>query len=198
MIADWSELAAVLDADRTDPADVDGLPRASVAAVFRNGETAGTELLFIQRAVRHDDPWSGHMAFPGGRHQVEDASAQATAMRETAEEVGLDLAPARPLGTLTDLDGGQANRRFVLVSGHGFWLDGERPRLQPNHEVADVVWVPLQDLADPDRYVDHHYPPADADFPGIRLDGPDQVVWGLTLRFLGDLFRRLGRPFIVD
>lgn len=198
MMRTWEELAAVLDTDRSEPPGA-AHPRAAVAAVFRDAGRAGTELLFIQRAARNDDPWSGQMAFPGGRHQDEDPSARATAMRETTEEVGLDLAPARFLGSLSDLDGGRANRRFVAVSAHAFWLDGDRrPDLTPNHEVAETVWVPLQDLADPGRYVDYHYPPAATDFPGIRLDRDGQVIWGLTLRFLSDLFRRLDHPFIID
>ena len=53
------------------------------------------------------------------------------------------------------------------------------------------------DLVDPARHIDYHYPAADASFPGIRLDGDGQVLWGLTLRFVGHLFERLGVPFLV-
>ena len=49
--------------------------RASVALIFRRMENAHEELLFIQRARREGDPWSGDMAFPGGRLQPEDESA---------------------------------------------------------------------------------------------------------------------------
>ena len=78
--------------------------RASVALIFRSTENGGKELLFIQRARREGDPWSGDMAFPGGRLQPEDASARAAAERETLEETGMDLRRhGRFLTRLSDL-----------------------------------------------------------------------------------------------
>jgi 8-oxo-dGTP pyrophosphatase MutT (NUDIX family) len=193
------------------------VPQAAVAAVFRplGLETDGLagadiELLFIQRATRAGDPWSGQMAFPGGRRDPIDPSLQATAMRETVEEVGLDLAPARYLGSLGRQDGGRATNRRIVVSAHAYWLAGPRPELQPNHEVAATVWVPLRHLGDRDRHIEYRYVHPDREnpgreqglgaevlFPGIRLDGADQVIWGLTLRFVRELFDRLGRPLVV-
>ena len=165
---------------------------AAVAAVFRSGH-AGTELLFIQRATKASDPWSGHMAFPGGRTDSTDTDPNHTAERETHEEVGLDLAPAQRLGSLDDLLPG---RNLEAVHAVGYWLDGERPTTTGNYEVADVLWVPLSVLGDHQRYIDYYYPVSDSSWPGIQLDNPDQVVWELTLRFLADLFNRLEIPFI--
>lgn len=170
--------------------------RASVAAIFRPGQQE-THLLFIQRATVDRDPWSGQMAFPGGRVEIHDADSHATAERETREEIGLDLAGAHRLGSLAEVDGGRGTNRSVVVSGHGYWLDEQPGELQPNHEVADVLWVPVAELLNPDRYIDYHYPPSNGTFPGIQLDKPDQVIWGLTLRFLADLMSRLERPFII-
>jgi 8-oxo-dGTP pyrophosphatase MutT (NUDIX family) len=201
MIADWTNLSSVLDAEYRESDPTEDIPRAAVAAVFRHGSTgeaAGAELLFIQRATKPTDPWSGQMAFPGGRTEPSDPTPRATAMRETVEEVGLDLSGARFIGALSELDGGRTTKRHVNVSAHAFWLDGPRPALTLNHEVADVVWVPMTHLADQARYIDYHYPLAGADFPGIQLDREDQVIWGLTLRFLSDLFRRLDQPFIIN
>ncbi len=173
-----------------------GVPRAAVASVFRQGNL-GTELLFIQRATQESDPWSGQMAFPGGRREPADKSPAATAERETLEELALDLDGAAPLGVLAVLDGGRATNRHIVVSAHGYWLPGPKPVLKPNYEVADTVWVPLADLTDPKRSIDHYFAVADANFPGIRLDRDDQVVWGLTLRLLADFFARLKQPFII-
>ena len=47
--------------------------RAAVAIMVREGSDA-TEMLMIRRATREGDPWSGHMGFPGGRRDPEDAS----------------------------------------------------------------------------------------------------------------------------
>jgi 8-oxo-dGTP pyrophosphatase MutT (NUDIX family) len=167
-----------------------------VAAVFRPGPSE-TELLFIQRASFDGDPWSGQMAFPGGRVEPSDPDTAATAERETNEELGLDLHPVRRLGNLAEVDGGRATNRPMQVAGHCYWLDGPRPDLTPNYEVADVVWVSLSQLLDETRYIDYWYREAPTPFPGIQLNRPDQVIWGLTLRFLADLFRRLERPFII-
>lgn len=201
MISDVHHLTSVLDEEYREANPEAEVPRAAVAAVFRSGAQehgGGAELLFIQRATKPTDPWSGQMAFPGGRKEPSDPSPRATAMRETIEEVGLDLSASRFVGSLSELDGGRTTRRHVNVSAHAFWLDGDRPSLTLNHEVADVVWVPMNQLADQARYIDYHYPLAGTDFPGIQLDRDDQVIWGLTLRFLSDLFRRLNHPFIID
>lgn len=80
---------------------------------------------------------------------------RAVAQRETWEEVTLDLAPATLLGQLNDLYGGA---RPITVSAFGYWLEGPRPELRPNGEVADTLWIPLEELADPARAVAYEYP----------------------------------------
>ena len=80
-----------------------------------------TELLYIKRATNATDPWSGNVAFPGGKHDVGDADDQATAVREALEEVGLDLSVAGRLafcvGRLSDRSvtaRGATRQGFVL------------------------------------------------------------------------------------
>jgi 8-oxo-dGTP pyrophosphatase MutT (NUDIX family) len=192
-----ADIESVLDPDYEPSIPFhQAIHRAAVAAVLRHGH-AGAELLFIQRAAHPGDPWSGQIAFPGGRTDPDDPAPVDTARRETREELGLELTDHHEMGTLLELDGGRATKRLVLVSAHGFWLEGERPALTPNYEVAETLWVPLVDLADPARHIDYYYPPAGASFPGIELDNEDQVLWGLTLRFVTELFARLGHPFLT-
>src|SRR5688500_11808432 len=77
--------------------------RAAVALVLRDGPQ-GLELLFIRRAEHPLDPWSGQIAFPGGRAEPGDADLRTTAIRETAEELGFDLAAdAEYLGHLDEV-----------------------------------------------------------------------------------------------
>lgn len=186
--------AALIGATSTGPTSG---ARAAVAAVFHPGPE-GTEVLFIERAATDTDPWSGQMAFPGGRCEPDDADDSATAARETLEEVGLDLTAAEVLGRLRDVDGGRATNRPITVGAVAYWLDGPRPDLTLNHEVADTVWVPLAHLADPDRHVDYEYPARPGGtWPGVAVGNGRQVVWGLTLRLLGDLFGRLRVPFVI-
>ena len=171
----------------------DGVRQAAVAIVLR-GSGPGPELLFIERARHEGDPWSGHMAFPGGRVEPADRDSRRTAERETQEEVGLSLASAAYLGQLDDLEGRHAGRPAqMVISAHIYHLD-EPARVVPNHEVQEVIWFPVAGLLEPDRQVD--YPVSNgAHFPGILVGRPERhIVWGLTYRFVELLMRLLGNP----
>lgn len=165
-------------------------PAAAVAAIFR----PGPDLLFIRRSEREGDPWSGHMAFPGGRAAPEDADARATAERETWEEVGLDLArdgellgPLEPLTTPT--------RRTVIapltVTPFVYRL-AQDPPLVPNHEVAALHWISLDRLrrGEGRGTLLYHWESMPLELPCVRLDGV--LIWGITLRLVDDLLGRLG------
>ena len=77
------------------PAVLDGSARAAVAIVVRP-RVDEDEILLIRRSQRADDPWSGHMAFPGGRSEPSDADLCATAIRETRAAPGREIQPAAP------------------------------------------------------------------------------------------------------
>ncbi len=167
-----------------------GAPRAAVAMVFREGPGA-TELLFIERAQREGDPWSGHMAFPGGRVEPVDPGTRAAALRETHEEVGLSLYQSEPLGRLDDQRGYRGGQQLSLVISPFLYHLEEEQQLRINHEVASALWVPLPRLLDTDNHV--AYPHRPGNFPGIQVGDPDRhVVWGLTYRFLRIFFDLLG------
>ena len=167
---------------------------AAVAVVLREAGGA-VELLFIVRAEHPRDPWSGHVAFPGGRVDAADADALATAVRETREELALDLEHnARILAGLpavrTHLRRGPGP---IWVAPFAFELVAE-PALVPNDEVQEALWVPLEFLADPgnrDRFVWRRFG-VPFPMPCLRWDG--RLVWGLTLRILDDLLALLGSP----
>lgn len=146
------------------------------------------ELLLIRRAERTDDPWSGQMALPGGRKDPADPSVLHTAVRETYEEVGLQLdVGARLVGRLPPLPA-LARGRLVgmTVMPFVFQLDGDAT-LRTNHEVAEALWVPLSGLSSGawDTFVD--YPirgsvTASARLPAWSVEG--RIVWGLTHRMI--------------
>ena len=165
-------------------------PRAAVAVVLRDAAT-GPEVLLIERARHPDDPWSGHMAFPGGRVDPDDSDTRAAAERETMEEVGLALAGAELLGRLDDLEGRHAGRPLSLVISAWVYHVGEHAPLVLNGEVAMTLWVPLARLIDPVHRVE--YPTPAGGFPGILVGEPDRhIVWGLTYRFLEIILERAG------
>lgn len=167
-------------------------PRAAVAVVLR--ETAdGPELLLIERARHPEDPWSGHMAFPGGRVDPGDPNDQAAAARETLEEVGLSLTTAERLGRLDDIEGRHAGRPLSLVISAHVFHHAEPGELSLNHEVEAALWVPMRRLVDPAHQVEYRTPYGG--YPGILVGDPDRhVVWGLTYRFLEIFLDVLGSP----
>jgi len=172
---------------RHRPARIDSetVARASVAIVLGSG-AAGTELLLIQRATRDDDPWSGHMALPGGRRDPNDASPVATAVRETREEVGIDLhADAQPIGRLDELRAVARNRPLDLViSPIVFALERPVTLVLSAREVDSAVWVPLSHLASREAHETYvrTLDGVASEFPAFRYQR--YTVWGLTHRIL--------------
>ncbi len=178
------------------PLLLDGNSRAAVAMVLREREL-GPEVLLIERSTKADDPWSGHMAFPGGRLDPGETVEQA-ARRETHEEVGLSLHDAEPLGRLDDLTGRRAGASMgLIISAFVFQHHGETPLVVQEAEVAEALWVPISHLSAPDRHI--HKPfhgTGGMAFPGIVVGNPDRhIVWGLTYRFIEVFHRAVGRPF---
>ena len=174
-----------------------GLPaadsgRAAVAMVLSDGAD-GAQVLLIERARHPDDPWSGHMAFPGGRVDPGDADGRAAAERETLEEVGVRLTDCELLGRLDDKRGSPATRPQLVISAFVYHAP-EAFALRPNHEVEQAFWFPLHGLLDRARHV-LYTPREELEFPGILVGEPDRhVVWGLTYSFLESFFGVLGSP----
>lgn len=171
-------------------ADLDGpdiRKRAAVAAILRDGGR-GVEVLFIRRAERPGDPWSGQMAFPGGRHEPSDLDLGDTARRETFEEIGLVLPEqGRVIGRLDDV---RTHTGDMIVRPY-VWALETPVVLQPNAEVAEVLWADLASMASGARDTSYRWSegPAAMTFPGYDVEG--HVVWGLTHRILGTLLRAL-------
>ena len=166
--------------------------QASVAIILRQSDDQPSEfsdILFIQRAERKGDPWSGHMAFPGGHREQDDVDLRAAAMRETQEEIGLSLDDAEYLGALDHQRAQPRGRTLdMLIAPHVF-ITTRKPVFQPNHEVADVVWAPLPVLAGNSLHDTETLPMAGrlTVFNGYRLSG-GHFVWGLTYRILKSFF----------
>jgi 8-oxo-dGTP pyrophosphatase MutT (NUDIX family) len=166
--------------------------QAAVAMVLRP-VADGTQVLFIERARRAGDPWSGHMAFPGGRVDPGDADPRAAAERETLEEVGVSLASAELLGRLDDKQGNPRTHPALVISAFVYALHTPPP-LIPNYEVECAFWFPLSELSAPRNHVPH-LAYGELEFPGILVGEPERhVVWGLTYSFLESFFDVLGRP----
>lgn len=172
----------------------EGLSReAAVATVVRERD-GHAEVLLIRRAENPRDPWSGHMAFPGGRHEAHDADLLATALRETREEVGLDLrANARLLGPLDELEAVARGRRTGLVIRPYLFVLEEDVPIAPRStaEVAEVLFHPLTPLVRGDADTQIHYAKDGFDLRLPAFDVAGRTVWGLTHEMLRTLFERL-------
>jgi 8-oxo-dGTP pyrophosphatase MutT (NUDIX family) len=162
--------------------------RCAVGLYLRGRGAPGVEVLMIRRAERSGDPWSGHMAFPGGRKDPADRNTLATALRETREEIGLDASThARLLGRLSDiathprLRGGP-----MIITPYVFHLRTET-ELVPNHEVAETVWVPLGFLAERGNREKMRWAPngVPLELPCYQFGG--RRIWGLSLMMLDEL-----------
>lgn len=167
--------------------DFDGLTRAAVAAILRPAPS-GAELLFIHRVEDSRDPWSGHMAFPGGKMEAVDTDPLAAALRETREEVGLHLdVVGERLGRLSDVQAiGRGRPLSMVITPFVFALDSV-PELVTNHEVEAVVWVPVDFLADHGNRETMPYRRE-----GLSLELPcyryqEHLIWGLTLGMVDNL-----------
>lgn len=161
---------------------------AVVAAILR-GTAAGAEVLLIRRSEDERDPWSGHMALPGGHRDQSDVDLLATAVREISEEVGLDLMQhAELLGRLENARAVAANRAvdftiFPLV----FALHADvEPRGNPK-EVQEVIWARVEHLLSPAArsVFDYELRQQRHRFPAFDVGG--HRVWGLTFRILENL-----------
>ncbi len=182
---------SALDADDGTSALKDGGRYAAVATVLRPAPH-DTEVLLIRRAEHAGDPWSGHMAFPGGRHDPGDTTLLSTALRETHEEVGLDLAAAAHLlGALPRIPAVARGKRLGLaIAPFVFELERDA-ELRTNHEVSETLWAPLGPLLSGERDIQHAYEwqGQRVYLPAFDVDG--HTVWGLTYQMLQVLFDRI-------
>jgi 8-oxo-dGTP diphosphatase len=158
------------------------LPSETAAvAVILAGDERDRRVLLIRRPERVDDPWSGHIALPGGRVQKEDGSFRRTAVRETQEEVGVDLELARFLGHLGRF---RARTGSIWVVPCVFVYDGI-PAVNASPEVASYRWVSMSDVVDETHRSEYTPGEGSRGFPSFVIE--DYVVWGLTERILSAL-----------
>jgi 8-oxo-dGTP pyrophosphatase MutT (NUDIX family) len=160
------------------------LPVASVAVII-NPEDRGGSLLLIKRTEREGDPWSGQIGFPGGHKSPTDQGFLQTAIRETEEEVGIQLSQHRLLGSLPFVT---TLSRRVQVAPFIFALKFT-VAVQINREVAENFWVPLTEL----MRLESKTRKVQAEETYLEADSYDycgRVIWGLTFRIINLLLGR--------
>lgn len=180
------QLAGIKDQLNQNPARLLNQPdwrQAAVALLVHHDESSGLQVLMIQRAKDENDPWSGHLALPGGRVEEGDANPKAAAERETLEEIGVNLTAAEFLGQLDDVD---ADRFPMIISCYVYGLKEIPVHSADPIEVADVFWLPLSCLEE-DRRQREIFPVTEDPrraFPAVKVPGKEQPLWGITYKIL--------------
>jgi 8-oxo-dGTP pyrophosphatase MutT (NUDIX family) len=177
----WPPLPHLIDslAARLTLGDVTPAPdarrRAAVAVVLH--DQPSPRVLLMKRAERPGDPWSGHISLPGGRYQASDGDLRVTAIRESHEELGIDLTGAQLLGNLAAL--------HPRSSGP----DGIEPVCGP--EALAAFWLPIDLAISGALDGTYHYAQLSGmSFPSWTYEG--HVIWGLTRRILDVVLETAG------
>ena len=193
MTLDPEALAARLAAQELDPLHPEAGEREAAVAMILRFHLTEPEVLLMRRTEHPEDRWSGQISLPGGHRDPGDDDLLFTAIRESREEVGLDLArEARSLGRLPRVQG-KARGRSVPLSIFPFVFhatgDGDPT---PGVEAQEVFWFPLRRAASGELASTHRYHRGEAiyELPSWTYEG--RVVWGLTYEMLGRLVRVAG------
>jgi 8-oxo-dGTP pyrophosphatase MutT (NUDIX family) len=157
----------------------EGVRRAAVAVVLH--DAASPRVLLMKRAEREDDPWSGHISLPGGGYQASDGDLRVTAIRETREELGVELDGARLLGNLDTLHPRSSGPRGIEVTPFVFVTEAA---LEPvcGPEALAAFWLPIDLAASGALDGRYQIPSSELWFPSWTYEG--HVIWGLTHRIL--------------
>lgn len=178
----------------TNPLDLSqSLKNYACVSLILRGPTDNLQIGYIQRAIHPLDRWSGQIAFPGGKREEWDASALATALRETQEEVGIVLTPEEMIGRLDDVQARKAGTLLeFFIRPFVFYTEREFEVRLDHNEVADFFWVPLKDLVNPERSISYELMREQLrmELPAISLNR-EIPLWGLSYMITQDLLNRL-------
>jgi 8-oxo-dGTP pyrophosphatase MutT (NUDIX family) len=178
-------------ASRPGVADTDPAARPAAVAMILHEAGEGISALFIKRSEQVGDPWSGQIAFPGGRFEAGDGDLLSTAIRETREETGIDLAPAEELGALDDVNPRSPHLPPIVVRPFVFAVP-ERPTLTISPaEVQRGFWIPFKTLIDPatSTQITMTLRGVPRTFTAYQVDG--EIIWGMTERILRLFLERI-------
>jgi 8-oxo-dGTP pyrophosphatase MutT (NUDIX family) len=156
----------------------DGVVREAAVLIAFGESARGPSVLLIQRAA--DLRWHpGQVAFPGGAVDPDDRDHRATALREAAEEVGLDPATVQIFAALPPMF--LLPSSFVVTPVLGWWQSPHAVRIVDLDEVAAVAFVPIEELADPDNRFQVRHP---SGWIGAGFEAGGLFIWGFTAGLL--------------
>jgi 8-oxo-dGTP pyrophosphatase MutT (NUDIX family) len=166
------------------PATGSGRSRAAVAIVLA-GEPDAPELCFMQRVHRSGDRWSGDVALPGGWAREDETLLRDAAVRETREEVGIQLRPEQHIGDVPAMRISRGSDAGGIIGASVFYAGTRHPPLVADPvEVADAFWVPGAHLYAPDNRTTVAWSRSGPPRPRPAVAFQDRIIWGLTYRIL--------------
>ena len=175
--------SAVQNGTHPGPPEKDQFQSTSVIALF--AINLEVELLFIQKADVKGYPWANQMAFPGGHKDKADVSTKDTALRELAEEMGIDRKNVEVIGSLGHF---QTINNKDIEAWVGIWNQKEAIDYDRS-EISRVFQIPLQYLIDLHREKQFH-----RQTPNVMLltyPFEDVLIWGVTAKILYHLIEVL-------
>lgn len=156
---------------------------AAVAVLLRPRESI--EVLLIRRAELDGDPWSGHIALPGGRRAPDDPDLLATACRETEEEVAIPIHRTGAfIGALDEVAPSTPRLPPILVAPFVLAVPPDTTATPEPREVQAAFWVPMDALRDESAVSEILIHAHDGPLRFPSLTYADHVIWGLTYRIL--------------
>ena len=153
---------------------------ASVAVIFNIEE----KILFIKRPENPNDPYSGHVAFPGGKKKKDDENLLFTAIREANEEVGIDLKnDARIIGELDQLKPLNPDGPRYIVTPFLAVLEKEN-EIIVNDEVEEYLWIPLAHFLNEDNMRVRLKERSGRIIEDYVYEYEKYIIWGMTGRII--------------
>ena len=181
-----ARIARALGSHDASLADRDPPVREAAVALALSPDGDDASVLLVRRATHATDPWSAHVALPGGRIEPGDESLLNTAIRETSEETGLDLTDATLLGTLNEIRTRSPHLPPIIVRPYVF-VAAERGTLVTSDEIAEAFWAPLGVLFSNENMLRTLVDARGMQISVDAIDFEGRVIWGMTERILRSL-----------
>ena len=157
------------------------------------------ELFLIKRTTHPNDPWSGQIGLPGGRHEDEDGDLIQTAIRETFEETNIVLTNTDFVTQIDDQQGYATGGKINLTVRPFVFFVNEKPSITINYELDHYYWLPMSHFLNNQNHLYFNPMPNFSDRPGVQIDDKE-VLWGMTYRIMTDFFKagKIETPFVGD
>lgn len=168
---------------------------AAVMMILKE-ESGDTSMLFIKRPDSQGDPFSGHVAFPGGKMKSDDSSKLDTAVRETIEEIGVDVNQSgRIIGELDDVNPNNPRASTYIVTPYLSVLEQEISIIPDRREVETVLWVPVRHLLNEKNFKIRQRERGGKLVEDYAYSFEQYIIWGMTGRILHRFFTLTGHLF---